>query len=147
MSLGCAMCGNCCENIRIDTVHADKINEWWVFWANGGRSMLRSKKRWFQDARFISAHWAETRRDGGDTVHKCDRFDPETRTCTAHDDRPPVCQDFPWYDDDKIEDDQIRKATMAARARVVDRSCSFLLDIPVEDRPEGSHPLIPIRAV
>jgi Fe-S-cluster containining protein len=35
----------------------------------------------------------------GDTVHRvrCDQFNPDTRQCEAHDDRPRVCSEFPWY--------------------------------------------------
>lgn len=31
--------------------------------------------------------------------YSCDRFDPETRRCTAYDERPPMCRDYPWYGD------------------------------------------------
>lgn len=40
---------------------------------------------------------------GGKPVHvvshfySCDRYDPEARACTAYDERPPMCRDFPWY--------------------------------------------------
>lgn len=29
--------------------------------------------------------------------YECDAFDLETRSCTAYDDRPPMCTGFPWY--------------------------------------------------
>jgi Fe-S-cluster containining protein len=28
---------------------------------------------------------------------RCDAFDQDTRTCTAYEDRPPICSGFPWY--------------------------------------------------
>lgn len=31
--------------------------------------------------------------------YSCDLFDPETRRCTAYDQRPPICRDYPWYGD------------------------------------------------
>lgn len=27
----------------------------------------------------------------------CDAYDPDARTCTAYDDRPPMCSEYPWY--------------------------------------------------
>lgn len=29
--------------------------------------------------------------------YECDAFDPATRSCTAYDDRPPMCGGYPWY--------------------------------------------------
>lgn len=44
--------------------------------------------------------------DGGRTMYElwsqfysCDRFDPESRQCTAYAERPPMCRDYPWYGD------------------------------------------------
>jgi len=28
-------------------------------------------------------------------AYQCDRFDPASRLCTAHDDRPPICRAYP----------------------------------------------------
>jgi Fe-S-cluster containining protein len=28
-------------------------------------------------------------------AYQCDRFDPQSRLCTAHDDRPPICRAYP----------------------------------------------------
>jgi hypothetical protein len=30
---------------------------------------------------------------------RCAKFDQHARTCTAYDDRPPICSGYPWYDD------------------------------------------------
>jgi Fe-S-cluster containining protein len=31
-------------------------------------------------------------------AYRCDRFDEETRLCTAHADRPPICRAYPTRD-------------------------------------------------
>lgn len=31
--------------------------------------------------------------------YRCDWYDPDTRECRAHDQRPPICSGFPWYGD------------------------------------------------
>jgi Fe-S-cluster containining protein len=28
-------------------------------------------------------------------AYQCDRFDPTTRLCTAHEERPPICRAYP----------------------------------------------------
>jgi hypothetical protein len=58
------------------------------------------------DLAFIRDHW--TRRDiddpgrmpghtDGTTYWDCDRYDPITGECLAHDGQPVVCSGFPWY--------------------------------------------------
>ena len=54
--------------------------------------------------------------------------------CTAHDARPDVCREFPWYGD---------VIKTGARFSATTR-CSYLLDIAPHERPEGARPLIPI---
>jgi Putative zinc- or iron-chelating domain len=85
------------------------------------------------DADFIAAHWAETC-DGHWT---CDAYDPEHGTCTAHENRPPLCRDYPWYGDQPS----------AERAGYMYRQCSYLADLPPDQRPEGARPLIPLSVV
>jgi hypothetical protein len=84
---------------------------------------------------FIRVHWTATGVVTGDgsRLWVCDRFDPVGRVCLAHEDRPPVCRNYPWYgrepDPGKITHDL---------------SCSYLLDLPPDQRPEGARPLLPI---
>jgi Fe-S-cluster containining protein len=48
------------------------------------------------DLVFASAHWVATgeTRDGMH-AYQCDRFDTESRLCTAHEERPPICRAYP----------------------------------------------------
>lgn len=55
-----------------------------------------------RNADFITEHWTvigeKDHDDGGKSwALRCDAFDPHTRTCTAHDTRPPICRDYPHY--------------------------------------------------
>lgn len=90
----CGRCGDCCERIHLG-YGADKVFD----------SLARNWEQHGDDAldqKFILTHWnlievAET--DGQeDPLFSCDFFDPATRQCGAYDQRPPVCQNFPWYD-------------------------------------------------
>lgn len=86
-----------------------------------------------QDAAFIAAHWVPL----DDDTCVCNAFDPETRLCTAHEDRPPVCRDFPWYG---AEPESWRSGDLMLQ-------CSYLLDLPPDQRPEGARPLIPLTVI
>ena len=110
--------------------------------------------------RFIVKHWRQlTRREGlrrapwfadaqrgkigtvdahGRAVepvfYECDRYDTTTRQCTAYDERPPVCDGYPYYGGPKRTDGALPPA------------CEFLRDrgeqpVPVEvmlQRRDGS---------
>lgn len=56
--------------------------------------------------------------------YECDRFDRETRQCTAYDDRPPMCSEYPHYG-------------QPDPAKAIPLMCAFRADIglPVEDVP------------
>jgi Fe-S-cluster containining protein len=49
------------------------------------------------DLVFAAAHWRATGEQTVDGMHAyaCDRFDPVSRLCTAHDERPPICHAYP----------------------------------------------------
>lgn len=125
-SLGCARCGDCCERIVLDV---DPRDPRW--------DVLPPENDARRSAVFIRAHWTATgeRLAGGGSVWVCDRFDPETRTCAAHDQRPPVCEGYPWY------------GRAPEPQRIAHGRCSFLLDVPAADRPAGARPLIPVTDV
>lgn len=152
MTAGCARCGTCCENIWCETaqdlphwttaamegVPDPGTDEGWTHWQSSGWEDRAKAQRWYdpdgdnrKNAEFIVAHWHPN--DDGET-YSCDRFDPATRLCTAHDGRPAVCSGFPWYGRDP--DDEHIKALPA--------HCSYLADVPPDQRPEGSRPLIPL---
>lgn len=141
MSLGCAKCGDCCEDLCLDTRHVDEGNRWWLYWQRGGKKNTRTRQGMWPDIRFITSHWTEVRRTGGQSVMRCDQFDTETRTCMAYEDRPPVCRDYPWYSD-AGDAERIRK-----RAPQIARRCSFLLDVAPEDRGPDARPLIPLTVL
>jgi Fe-S-cluster containining protein len=90
------------------------------------------------DLLFAEQHWTEIGpgADGG-TLYRCDYFDPQSRTCTAHDQRPDICRNFPWYGAEPN----------AWAASQVHPRCSYLLDLPAADRPPGARPLIPIEVL
>jgi Fe-S-cluster containining protein len=149
-SLGCAgsACGDCCERISIGSTLADIRSQMSTSGANvppeAGRRGLRFRfggrvGAHAREAAFILRHWHPT----GDVVRSgnrvkqvlsCDQFDPVHRTCMAHDDRPPVCSGFPFYGQEP-------------HGAFRESHCSYLLDVPPADRPEGSRPLIPLEII
>lgn len=157
---GCARCGTCCERITLS--HASRIDpaRWstkalegvadpgtedgWESWrAHGWADDERDRARFLfdplgivrQDADFIAEHWHPIPDAPGSS--SCDAFDPESRSCTAHDQRPPVCRNYPWYGN----------PPSAERAVHLELHCSYLGDLTPTQRPEGARPLIPIEAV
>lgn len=105
----CSRCGNCCENITISfDPMAEDLGDW------GERGQV--------DLLFIREHWH--RRDGFTTfTYSCDQFDPKSRLCTAHESRPPVCRDYPWYGRPPEE----RSSTVVAKE--MSPQCSFNADV------------------
>lgn len=155
MTAGCARCGSCCENIWCDdyddavkwsTAALERIpdpatDEGWAYWQESkpdwGDEQREDAIRKYDpdgrqraDADFLAAHWKV--QDNG--RYSCDAFDPVTRLCTAHESRPPVCEDYPWYGEEPS----------AERGTYMGRECSYLADLPPSERPEGSRPLIPL---
>jgi Fe-S-cluster containining protein len=48
------------------------------------------------DLVFAAEHWHHTGvSKEGLHAYQCDRFDPQSRRCTAHDERPPICRAYP----------------------------------------------------
>ncbi len=69
-------------------------------WLDVGWSSIENVKQLRANARFIVDHWHSNGQPDSDRRHRlysCDRFDPQTRLCTAHEDRPPICRGFPYY--------------------------------------------------
>lgn len=135
MSLGCAAgCGDCCDPVHLSPDQRDHFDRWRErvedVWAGDqpepGGSMP-----------FMLVHWHELEHKPTGTTYRCDRFDPDTRMCTAHEDRPPVCSNFPWYGDPP--DPSVFGGSLGR--------CSYMLDLPPDQRPAGSRPLIPVEVV
>jgi Fe-S-cluster containining protein len=78
----CSLCGDCCDPVWYPLGPADVRQS---ASTTGAADLL-----------FAAAHWHATgKRYDGLHAYACDRFDPATRRCTAHDDRPPICRRFP----------------------------------------------------
>ena len=126
-TLGCARCGDCCDPV----VMPPDFDPAAVEAEPGSRTAA--------DLAFIRQHWTRRRpRDESDSHWTCDHFDPHGRTCAAYEQRPPVCQGFPWYRDGP---------TAERGQRLAHPRCSYLLDVPPAHRPESARPLIPIEVV
>lgn len=55
--------------------------------------------------------------------YRCDWYDPDTRECKAHDQRPPICSGYPWYGD------------APDSTKAIPPQCGFLTDVNVEPIP------------
>jgi Fe-S-cluster containining protein len=130
-SAGCAACGSCCDPV---VLKADVYT--------GCCERARAGDVVHDNDRFIAQHWhpqgaivldAETLLE-----LRCDAFDPATRLCTAREDRPPVCRDYPWYGEDPVT---------SGRGPRLYPDCSYLADVPPDQRPEGARPLIPLTVI
>ncbi|HVY11172.1 MAG TPA: YkgJ family cysteine cluster protein [Mycobacteriales bacterium] len=78
----CSACGDCCDPV----------------WYPLGPADIRQSAATTgaADLVFAAAHWrASGERRDGMHAYRCDRFDPATRLCTAHDERPPICRAYP----------------------------------------------------
>ncbi len=157
MSAGCARCGSCCDPVPFERARADELAKWtsaalagvtdpgsdegWRWWEQHGWSpdqreaaiaRYATDGRWRKNAEFITAHWTPL----DDDHCACDMFDRAHRLCMAQDTKPPVCRDFPWYG----------REPSAGFTRLPGQ-CSYLADLPPDQRPEGSRPLIPLMPV
>lgn len=127
MSAGCARCGHCCDPVILHEPLEELI---------AGAT---------ESGDFIREHWTEIGSELGDHLVRCDRFDPETRLCTAHIDRPPICERFPFYGGQP-------KAVWGPGHSVGEHAggklgCSYLADLPPGWRPADVRPLIPLEVL
>lgn len=109
----CSKCGDCCEEISLNIDHGKIVQQIAQGYGAG---------RWLKDANFIINNMRPTGRvirqgNRVKQVLECSKFDKESRICTAHDDRPTVCRDYPWYNREPVKGD----TTMKGR-------CSYLAD-------------------
>lgn len=125
MAAECNKCGQCCNPVT-------------SIWST---KALKTLPPGNEDVEFILANWTELteeealKRDPlispkeGEHYFSCNRFDPTTNLCTAHDERPPVCRGFPFYGGrfDSVP------------ARLI--KCSYWLDIDKEKWPEHISPV------
>ncbi|WP_161624347.1 YkgJ family cysteine cluster protein [Alicyclobacillus acidoterrestris] len=95
------MCGKCCEAIRVNVSPEEKEHNKYV-----------NSRDWS----FIGEHWRNISEDEAFHInpllrlqkevglidhdvwyYACDMYDKSTHKCMAHDDRPPVCSEYPYY--------------------------------------------------
>jgi Fe-S-cluster containining protein len=139
VTAGCAGCGACCDPVVLDyDVYAAACER-----ARAGETAS-------DDDRFIAAHWHPVSgwcgaEGGGQAAPgvvrldlRCDAFDPATRLCTARENRPPVCRDYPWYGDEPAT---------SSRAATLYPGCSYLADVAPSLRPDDARPLIPLTVI
>lgn len=147
----CARCGDCCEHITFsvwrfkqqdrvrkflaapDPSDDHKWETWWKrtgTWDDGSRA--HAIDTWY-DAHFIAQHWLNL----GDDDATCDMFDPVSRLCTAHDQRPPVCRDFPWYGAPPKPGATLNPSLDGGSASL---RCSFWVDVPRSEWPTDAMP-------
>ena len=89
----CTKCGDCCENIW--SVHPDRLKaSLSVIPPLTPNKVLADNQA---TAIFVLKYWKVLEERGESAKYECTFFDKETRLCTAHESRPPVCSGFPWY--------------------------------------------------
>lgn len=89
----CSRCGDCCE--RIWSVPPAVVEA--MLARPPSLAMTRVEQSNYATALFVTEHWTATQVSVSSARWSCDAFDPDTRLCTAHEARPPVCSGFPWY--------------------------------------------------
>lgn len=121
----CNMCGKCCESILIQVSPEDLQNP-----------KNRYKDREFMAANFkpmtketalsINPDLVDPRHPDEGFYYSCEKYDKESKLCTAHEERPHTCYSFPFYD-----------SPINNQSLLMHKSCSYWLDVPVEAWPEG----------
>jgi len=172
--LGCAAgaCGACCASILTAWPVSGRAEEAarpdpalpgsWEGGVLPGPEVVAGARREWLTSCFVVGHWSPdvsgttaTRAAlGREDVYRwrCSAFDPDSRLCTAHAERPPVCEQAVFYDsaphaaplrDPTAADGLLGVATVGGgRAH-----CSYGWDVPPDRRPNGSRPLIPLEVL
>ena len=124
----CSRCGDCCEAIPFQRTKKmiDKHLAESVLSDKNEYSLKFIKKYWRRISRkkFVAIH-PEAANTSSPYFYTCLKFDAVARLCMAHDERPAICSDYPWYDIDPV-----RQEFHGIPAR-----CSFWEDVSEERRP------------
>lgn len=97
----CGMCGDCCDPVMLQNSLA-KILEYEHIESD---VPIDVKNRHL--ARFARENWVEIDvREGFKSTVYCKKFDRVKRTCTAQDDKPYVCSEYPYYGQEPVESDR-----------------------------------------
>lgn len=62
--------------------------------------------------------------------YRCRNYDEATKACTAYDDRPPMCRDYPWY------------GRLPDPTKAIPNTCGYLRDVgivPVAITPKAER--------
>jgi len=87
-----ADCGACCINIV--SAHPSRFEEYIDMTGDDLEKYAVNIKT----ANFVYDNWTVTKVRKDEATYECLAYDRLTRSCTAHDSRPPVCSEYPWYD-------------------------------------------------
>lgn len=163
-SLGCARCGDCCEEIylsasisdlepwttaRLESTPDPSTDEGWAWWISEERGQAAWRDTSFSREQAILHYDPDGERrknadfivahwtENADRTYSCDQFDTVHRTCRVQGEKPPVCSGYPWYGQEPRADRITKEGSR----------CSYLLDLRPSDRPKNSYPLIPIEVV
>lgn len=125
-------CGKCCDPVTFNITawyrmiyeHGDGERARYAESVAAGQMEQGNADYQLRNVDFINKHWTPQRDQdlwSNLVLLQCDKFDHETRTCTAYEDRPPICSDYPFYGADPGI-----KGT-----RWLLEGCSFIEDVPV----------------
>lgn len=113
----CSGCGDCCAPVVLGK-GLDELPE-------GDESTEFARAHWHEMSFAEAVEMRPELVDGASgRFFRCDVFDTEARACSDYDNRPPVCQRFPWYG----------RRPKPSQLTDVSR-CSYWADIAPEDVP------------
>ena len=106
MSAECGKCGSCCRAIWLPVSYCEMIERQ----VQRGRFVGTDVEfilRWWnpisETLAFVINPYLKTwvRKDDQPRGYyfECTRYDHAKKICTAHSERPPVCSNYPWYND------------------------------------------------
>lgn len=120
----CSRCGSCCDPVTVSfdpqVYAAERL-------ASPEAPQFEPEQR--RQYEFFLAHWRVAEgpypTEEGLPGYKvtCDQYDRDTKTCLAHDTKPPVCYGFPWYGRDP------HAPLSQPIARSLSPQCSFNADV------------------
>lgn len=142
----CGRCGDCCDPVHLGPQAAARLEEFAgtvdprlnpeAWRAAGWEHPAQAVTNWLNGQWFAELELAVD--DYGQTVgYVCPRFDPIARLCTAHDDRPPICREFPSYGDQPgrhVMDPRLIRCTYWADYAPTERPADWA---PVDFRPRN----------
>jgi Fe-S-cluster containining protein len=96
---------------------------------------IETSREYWADCVFLASACRPVGAEGDVILLECANYDTAHQACRAYDRRPPVCSNYPWYGGEP------------GSSQWIERNCSYLLDVPPSERPEGARPLIPLTPI